>query len=391
MGSKGAKDAAKIQAQAAQQQIGLQRDIYNSQIQNLEPWRATGQGANNLLAQLYGLPYMDYSPAQSINGLSSGGFTNGKLTSGAGSYAATLGPEGFLLGEQKWAKNLDPVGKYASKMFNPQGGKPEFWQENGMIMLNGKKGGREQLDGYINPQTGEVVITNEAYKDLEAPLTEYLRTGKGDLPKNASRFASAVNAMRGAGWKYNPGSATDPETGLPAGYHEGTGKGDLSVFQNSPGYQFRLNEGLRAVQNSAAARGGLGGGNSLRAVNDYAQGTASDDFYNFVNQMNNMAGHGQTAVAGQQSAGTNFGIGAGNALGNYGDARASGVANSANMWGQAAMGAGNAFADWWSNRNSGTAPNNMQGLSPYTVQSQYKPVPGQSSGGVVPGWHGLWR
>ena len=391
VGSKGSKDAAKIQAQAAQQQLGLQREIYNSQLQGLEPWRATGQGANNLLAQLYGLPYMDYSPTPMIGGGYGGGSQEGgnipqkKMKPG---LINRLNP-GFGFGGEPV---LNAIGSALG--FGPKA--RQFWQnKDGTVSVNGVDGGKGQVSGTIDPSTG--VFTPIKDPNNYAPqINNYLQTGKweGEMPGSVSRTIKAINALRGTGWDYSQtqASQTNPD-GSPVGYHEGTGKGDLSVFQNSPGYNFRLNEGLRAVQNSAAARGGLGGGNSLRAVNDYAQGTASDDFYNFVNQMNNMSGRGQTAVGGQQSAGTNFGIGAGSALGNYGDARASGVMGAANSWGNAFSGIGGALSDYWSNRNSGTAPNNMQGLSPYTVQSQYKPVPGQSSGQVpqnIGNWYG-WR
>jgi len=50
-----------------------------------------------------------------------------------------------------------------------------------------------------------------------------------------------------------------------------------------PGYQFRFQQGQEAVENSAAARGSLLGGNTLRALNEYGQGFASNEFGN-VNQ-----------------------------------------------------------------------------------------------------------
>jgi hypothetical protein len=45
-----------------------------------------------------------------------------------------------------------------------------------------------------------------------------------------------------------------------------------------PGYQFRLSEGERALQRSAAARGGLQGGGTLRALTRYSQGEASQEY-----------------------------------------------------------------------------------------------------------------
>lgn len=47
-----------------------------------------------------------------------------------------------------------------------------------------------------------------------------------------------------------------------------------------PSYQFRLSQGQQALENSAAARGGLLSGNTGRALQDYGQGAASQEYGN---------------------------------------------------------------------------------------------------------------
>lgn len=54
--------------------------------------------------------------------------------------------------------------------------------------------------------------------------------------------------------------------------------------QNDPGFQFRLNQGLKAIQNSAAARGNLLSGGTLKALNNYAQGSASSAYQDVFNR-----------------------------------------------------------------------------------------------------------
>ena len=51
-------------------------------------------------------------------------------------------------------------------------------------------------------------------------------------------------------------------------------------YQESPGYQFTLNEGLKAVDRSAAARGGLLSGRAVKEATRYAEGVANQDYYN---------------------------------------------------------------------------------------------------------------
>lgn len=54
--------------------------------------------------------------------------------------------------------------------------------------------------------------------------------------------------------------------------------------QNDPGFQFRLQEGERALQNSAAAKGGLLSGNTARAMQQYGQDYASNEYNNVYNR-----------------------------------------------------------------------------------------------------------
>jgi hypothetical protein len=131
----------------------------------------------------------------------------------------------------------------------------------------------------------------------------------------------------------------------------------------TPGYQFTLGQGTQALQNSAAARGGLLSGNTGEALQQYGQGLASTtygDVYNRAlqqyqqaygqfqnlqanqyNRLASLAGVGQVA-AGQagtagQAAASNVGnisltTGAqqGQSLQNAGAANASGYVGAAN-------------------------------------------------------------
>jgi hypothetical protein len=51
----------------------------------------------------------------------------------------------------------------------------------------------------------------------------------------------------------------------------------------TPGYQFQLQQGLSAAQNSAAGQGGLLSGGTLAGLNNYAQGVASTNYQNTFN------------------------------------------------------------------------------------------------------------
>ncbi len=82
----------------------------------------------------------------------------------------------------------------------------------------------------------------------------------------------------------------------------------LEDFETEPGYEFRLAEGAKALERSAAARGQSFSGGTLKALTRYGQGVASDEFgraynrfqenratrYNFLA---GLSGTGQTSAA----------------------------------------------------------------------------------------------
>ena len=53
-------------------------------------------------------------------------------------------------------------------------------------------------------------------------------------------------------------------------------------FETSPGYQFRLGEGLKAIEQSAAARGKQLSGQTSKALTEYAQGVATGEYDSFL-------------------------------------------------------------------------------------------------------------
>lgn len=80
----------------------------------------------------------------------------------------------------------------------------------------------------------------------------------------------------------------------------------INDFQQDPGYAFRQAEGQQGVERSAAARGGLLSGATLKAVDQYNQDYASNEYSNAYNRFNtdrtnrfnrlsSLAGIGQTA------------------------------------------------------------------------------------------------
>jgi hypothetical protein len=100
----------------------------------------------------------------------------------------------------------------------------------------------------------------------------------------------------------------------------------------SPGYQFRFNEGQRAVESGGAARGMLMSGGTLKDLTRFGQGIASDDFNDQFNRTASVAAGGQqvNSTLGQLGAQNSAGIA--DLRTQQGNARASGYVGQANSW-----------------------------------------------------------
>ena len=99
-------------------------------------------------------------------------------------------------------------------------------------------------------------------------------------------------------------------------------------FTESPGYQFRMNEGLKGLERFAAAQGSLNSGSTLKAMSRYAQDYASGEYGNEFNRLATLAGFGNQPSGGSESANiANMYNQQGNAIAqgqlNMGNARAS--------------------------------------------------------------------
>ena len=106
---------------------------------------------------------------------------------------------------------------------------------------------------------------------------------------------------------------------------------DYGGFDTTPGYEFRVAQGRQAIERSAAARGGLNSGATMKALEGYGQGMAADEYGTFMNRLAAGAGRGQTATNSLAGFGQNFANTGSNTLIGQGNARASGYIGQGNI------------------------------------------------------------
>jgi hypothetical protein len=160
-----------------------------------------------------------------------------------------------------------------------------------------------------------------------------------------------------------------------------------SDFQADPGYAFRLSEGMKALDRTAASRGGLLSGATLKGAQRYGSDLASQEYQNAFNRyqanrsaqaqeygnafnrfqtertntlapLQSLAGVGQSAAQQAQQASQNYTAGTTGALANYGNAAASN-----------AIGAGNARASGYVGGANALSSGLGQGLNFYQNQN----------------------
>jgi hypothetical protein len=133
------------------------------------------------------------------------------------------------------------------------------------------------------------------YEKSAGNLNPFIKTGQG-----ANNLLSSFYGLNGS----------DPALGDSA----------LAAFARSPDYQFAMKEGIGALDNSAASKGGLLSGNQMRAVTEYGSGLATQNLGNYLTRLSGISQQGLTAGGYLGSIGT----GAGNSVG----ASANNVGNS---------------------------------------------------------------
>jgi hypothetical protein len=295
IGADASEDAADAQAQAAANANALQEKMFNKQVELQEPWRQAGMGGLNRLSYLLGLSPTGYGGQGSMSSgqLETADQIRARLT-GAYTRPGTGGatpPPGSTMPNNQWSG-----GQY---------GQPGAEYGTG--------GGGQ----YVAPGTGPTVDSAALDRAVRAEMAKQ----QAELKKFQAAGANA--------------SKNDPL------YGSLLDKFSMDDFEQDPGYQFRMDEGMKALERSAAARGGLFSGRAMKDTLRFGQGLGSQEYgaafdrfnvqnTNTFNRLASIAGVGQTAANQTGAAAANYGnAAAGNIIG-AGNAAAAGRVGGAN-------------------------------------------------------------
>lgn len=172
-------------------------------------------------------------------------------------------------------------------------------------------GASAQADATKNASDQQMAMYQQTRKDLQ-PYQQFGQVGANQLQAQLPQLTAPINM-------------------------------DEATLRNTPGYQFNLEQGLKSVQNGAAARGlGLSGA-SMKGAAGYATGLADSTYQNQFNNANTNKTNAYNRLMGVAQLGEN----AAAQTGAYGTQTAQSIGNNTIQGGNATaagyLGAANAL------------------------------------------------
>jgi hypothetical protein len=218
---------------------------------------------------------------------------------------------------------------------------------------------------------------------MTADAAKKAAQGIADANASSNQLMAQINAQNQARQEpfYQAGLKA-----LPA-YSQGVMPGGNLVrpfsnadFQADPGYGFRLSEGMKALDRSAASRGNLLSGATLKGAERYGQGLASQEYQNAYNRytgdqatqrnaLASLTGFAPTASSAMQAGDMAYGSNAANLASNTANAMAGAGATRSSSYGNALAGIGQ-------NVYNAMNPNPMNSIMAAYMQNQMTPRTG---------------
>ena len=316
--AKAQKSAAATAAAGSEREIEFARESRDIARADVAPYREAGQTALQALMSMTGLA----APAGGARGAPT---ARQALPPGRGTFQ-DRGDIPIRAGASRRSAyqlryNGGPIDN--EQMYNVNELGPENVYSGGAVTRNPNPATINGKTGYVEPNIegrafGGVMeprrmvpptIDPAGYGGPPAPIP-------GAVTPTAAPPAPAVNpGIAAGGVMENPG-------GVEGGYS----------FMTDPGYEFRRGEGQRAIERSAAARGGLLSGGTGRALTRYGQEYASNEYQNVFERIGRIAGLGAGAAGQAGGYAMSAGQGMGRAASEGAGATAYGQIGASSAW-----------------------------------------------------------
>ena len=147
----------------------------------------------------------------------------------------------------------------------------------------------------------------------------------------------------------------------------------MEQFQADPGYAFRLGEGVKALERSRAAAGGLLSGGTGKALTRYGQDLGSQEYGNAFSRYQTERANQLNPLAALTAAGQGATNVLGTAAGNYGTQAGAGITDIARAQAAGGIGAANALAGGVTQYLGYLGNQDLANAIAQSRQSQYRP------------------
>lgn len=208
------------------------------------------------------------------------------------------------------------------------------WQQSGLAANN-------QINALLGLQVPQQQMGGQMMGG--DPYAAYVRSNP-DLIAEFGRVGGQFGGDMGAYGQFHYGQFGQNEgrqlpgqtvnTGMPQQTSTDAARAAFDQFRNSTGYQFRLGQGMDAVNSGYAGAGTLKSGAAMKAINEYGQNFASNEFGNYMGMLGNQQSLGANAASAQAGVSQN----AGNSLANIAMQRGDNAANAALAKGNSGFG-----------------------------------------------------
>lgn len=258
-----ATDAARIQAESADKALALQKQMYEQQVARNQPYVGAGLSAQNRLMSMLGLQADPrYAGSRAVNSLA----PSQSVTSSV--------PAPTMLTRDQLRQQLLPQFTTPATQGQWLPGVGEDQIGAGYFGATPASVDEAALNAAVDQLYGQQQAQQQQWQASQAQMGQ-----AGTIPGEDPYYGMYANGYQAApdlmvGNYQSPGNYQDP--------------GDFSMekFQQDPGYAFRMSEGLKALDRTAAARGGLISGGAMKAASRYGQDMASQEYQNAFNRYN---------------------------------------------------------------------------------------------------------
>lgn len=320
--------ATSAQQQSTDAANTLQQQQYNQSRQDLTPWRISGQAALGEINRRLGL---GGQAGQIGANTQFGGLTSGRTGT---TQDLMTNPVTNPLGGGQTQQPQAPIGSGGNRRFErfdyeqpAQPAAPTMPTPSVANVGNGQP---------ISPNVSEEAQMGASPKAAMNPLGIPAVPDPGNPQVNGGPPVPVPGA-----------TPTVPQPGTPPPANPSDPQNRYGGFYASPGYQFRMDEGMRGINANRAASGMLQSGDTLRALTRYGQDYASNEYNTQLNQLFSVAGLGQTATGQGNALGANYAAQVGQNNMQMADSRASSYNNQGALWGNALQDVGGIAAYQW--------------------------------------------